>query len=186
MLSVSSSSLDQPLVVIQSTTQTVLPSCSSELNVPSATSSTQNVNHSCSSESNAPLAASSTHTISESSYPITSSSVSLNVPSFLPPTRGYVAHVDSTVNTTMPPNTSVPHKVKPSGSTVPKVQPNKRKHKSSAKTSDHPRNVSMYKLEPENKNKGDLVSWVKRKLSPKKDADTSLIGKQSQCDSLKK
>ena len=117
-----------------------------------------------------PSAASSTHNISESYDPITSSSVSLNVPSFLPPTREYVAPVDSTVNTTMPPNTSVLQKVK----------------QVSAKASDNPRNVSMYKLEQENKNKGDLISWMKRKLSPEKDADTSLIAKQSRCDSLKK
>ena len=170
MLSVSSSSLNQPPVVIQSTTQTVHPHCSSELNVSSATSSTQNVNHSCSIiKSNAPSAASSTHNISESSDQITSSSVSLNVPSFLPPTRGDVAPVVSTVDTTLPPNTPVSHKVKPSGSSVPKFHPtqqNKRKHKSSAKASNQPRKVSMYEVEQENKNKGDLMSWVKRKLSP--------------------
>ena len=94
----------------------------------------------------------------------------------------------STVDTTLPPNTPVSNKVKPSGSIIPKVQPkepNKRKHKSSAKASDQPRKVSMYKLEQENKNKGDLMSWVKRKLSPEKDADTSLSAKQSRSDSLK-
>ena len=119
MMSVSSSSLDQPPVVIQSTTQTVHPRCSSELNVPSATSSKQNVNHSCSIESNA----SSTHNISESSDSITSSSVSLNVPSFLPTTRGDVAPVVNTVDTTLPHNTPVSHKVKPSGSNVPNFHP---------------------------------------------------------------
>ena len=138
----------------------------------------QNVNHSYSIESNAPSAASSTHNITESSNPITSSSVCLNVPIFLPPTRGDVAPVVSTVDTTLSPKTPVPHKVKPSGSTVPKVQPkepNKRKHKSSANASDQSRNVSMYKFKQDNKNKGDLMSWVKRKLSPEKDADTSPI-----------
>ena len=122
-MSVSSSSLDQPPVVIQSTPQTVHPRCSSELNVPSATSSKQNVNHSCSIESNAHSAASSTHNISESSDSITSSSVSLNVPSFLPTTRGDVAPVVNTVDTTLPHNTPVSHKVKPSGSSVPKFHP---------------------------------------------------------------
>ena len=147
ILSVSSSSLGQPPVVIQSATKTAYPRCSNELNVPLATSSTQNVNHNCSIESNAPSAASSTHNISESSDQITSSSVSLNVPSFLPPTKGDVAHVVCTVDTTLPHNTPVSHKVKPSGSSVPKFHPkeqNKRKHKFSAKASDQPRNVSMY------------------------------------------
>ena len=123
MMSVSSSSLDQPPVVIQSTTQPVYPRCSSELNIPSATSSKQNMNHSCSFMSNAHSAASSTHNISESSDSITSSSVSLNVPSFLPTTRGDVAPVVSTVDTTLPPNTPVSHKVKPYGSSVPKSHP---------------------------------------------------------------
>ena len=188
MMPVSSLSLDQPPVVIQSTPQTVHPRYSSELNVPSATSSKQNVNHSCSIESNAHSAASSTHNISESSDSITSSSVSLNVPSFLPTTRGDVAPVVNTVDTTLPHNTPVSHKVKPSGSSVPKFHPkeqNKRKHKSSAKPSDQPRKVSMYKIEQENKNKGDLMSWVKRKLSPEKDADISLTAKQSRSDSYK-
>ena len=58
-------------------------------------------------------------------------------------------------------------------------------HKSSAKPSDQPRKVSMYKIEQENKNKGDLMSWVKRKLSPEKDADISLTAKQSRSDSYK-
>ena len=124
----------------------------------------------------------STHNISELSDPITSSSVSLNVPSFLPTTRGDVAPVVNTVDTTLPHNTPVSHKVKPSGSSVPKVHPkeqNKRKNKSAANASDQPRKVSMYKVEQENKNNGDLVSWVKRKLSSEKDADISLIAKQS-------
>ena len=188
MLSVSSSSLDQPPVVIQSITQTVHPRCSSELNVSSATSSTQTVNHSCSIESNAHSAASSTHNISESSDLITSSSVSLNVPSFLPTIRRDVAPVVNTVDTTLPHNTPVSQKVKPSGSSIHKFNPeeqNKRKHKSSAKASDQPRKVSMYKIEQENKNNGDLMSWEKRKLSTEKDADTSFIAKQSRSDSYK-
>ena len=99
------------------------------------------MNHSCSIESNAHSSASSTHNISESSDSITSSSVSLNVPSFLPTTRGDVAPVVNTVDTTLPHNTPVSHKVKPSGSSIPKFHPkaqNKRKHKSSAKASDQP------------------------------------------------
>ena len=123
MMSVSSFSLNQPHVVIQSPTQTVHPRCSRELNVPSATSSKQNVNHSCSIESNAPSAASPIHNISESSDSITSSSLSLNVPIFLPTTRCDVAPVVNTVDTTLPHNTPVSHKVKASGSSVPKLYP---------------------------------------------------------------
>ena len=123
-----------------------------------------------------PSAASSTYDISESSDPITSSSISMNVPSFLPPARGDVDHVLNTDNTSLTHNTPVSHKEKPSGSTIPKVQLRehiKRKHKSSTKASDRPRKLSMHKPK-ENKNKADLMSWVKRQLSPEKDADTSL------------
>ena len=70
-----------------------------------------------------------------------------------PLSRGNVAPALSTDNSTLTPNTPMSHKVKPSGSNVPKVQPiehNKIKHNSSAKASDQPRKVSKYKCEQEN------------------------------------
>ena len=115
---------------------------------------------------------------------VMSSSVSLNIPSFLPHTRGDVAPVVSTADTTLPPNTPMSHKVKPSGSTIPKVQPKENKNLRPKLVINPEKH--LYKLEQENKNKGDLMSWVKRKLSQEKDADTSLIAKQSRSDSLKK
>ena len=181
MLSVSTTSLDKP--VIQSASQTVFPHCSSELNLPSATSSKQNENHSCSIESIVPSTTSSIHEISESSDPISSSTVSLNVPSLPLPSRL------NTDDTSLTHNTPVSHKGKPSGSTFTKVQKRDhivRKHKSSSKASDLSRKLYMNKLDQENKNKGDLMSWVKRKLSPEKEADTSLIAKQSRSDSITK
>ena len=107
MFSVSTTSLNKP--VIKSSTQTVFPRCSSELNVPSVTS-TQNENSSCSSESIVPSAASLTHEIYESSDPISSSTVSLNVSSFPPPSRGVVAHVVNTDDTSLTHNTPVSNK----------------------------------------------------------------------------
>ena len=151
MLSVSTTSLDKP--VIQSASQTVFPHCSSELNLPSATSSKQNENHSCSIESIVPSSASSTHEISESSDPISSSTVSLNVPSLPLPSRL------NTDDTSLTHNTPVSHKGKPSGSTFTKVQQRDnivRKHKSSSKASDLSRKLSMNKLDQKKKIKAIL------------------------------
>ena len=52
--------------------------------------------------------------------------------------------------------------------------------KSSLKSKNQSRIESTHKPDPDNK--GDLMSWVKRKISPEKEADTTPFSKQLRSD----
>ena len=74
-----------------------------------------------------------------------------------------------------------------SSANITKVQPRqtkKRQQKSSLKCNNHMRKDTQSMVAQDNN--GDLMSWVKFKLSPEKDADNTTFTKQLRSDGQKK
>ena len=74
-----------------------------------------------------------------------------------------------------------------SSAIITKVQPRhtkKRQPKSSLKSNNQDRKDTQSTVAQDNK--GDLMSWVKRKHSPEKDADNKTFTKQLRSDGQKK
>ena len=168
MLSASSSSLAQhPELTPSSSTQSITPTCSTE-----STTIISNVSSSTLASSPSPVAS-------------TSSTVSNSISSTFPPCE--VDPVATSSNKVQIPYTEKSHVTQPSASTITKAHsshPKKRVQQKSSKPKNQSRIESPHKPAPDNK--GDLMSWVKRKLSPEKDADTTPLSKQLRSDRNKK
>ena len=181
MMLVSSCSLTQHHEVMPSSsylpTQTITPQVSTESSTISAPKliDTETTSYSIESNVSSSLASSLPPVVS------TTNTVSNNIHST--PSSCKVDPVATSSDTVQ-----TPHKAmsQPSVSKIPKShskQPRNRvQEKSSTKPKTQSRKESIQKPAPDNK--GDFMSWVKRKLSPEKDADTTTIAKQSRNDTF--
>ena len=158
--------------------------CSGETDVLSTPSTIQSVSPICSTESNVTLASSSTQSSSSSSVPVACPTVSLNMHS-TPPLSS--CDVPLVVSMSRPQHKETEPQIQLSSAAITKVQPRqtkKRQQKSSLKSHNQVRKETQSMVAQDNK--GDLMSWIKRKLSPEKDADNTTLTKQLRSEEQKK